>query len=124
MDESDDQKRYRKDAAVLGEIGAVISKATLPTIEVRLPSELARLAVEAWEWDEQGDEGILDRESYEQRTQRHRAGTLALIGLAVQERGRADGDEVIVDLHPDIVGSAVDAADDLPSTRQAPGPNE
>jgi hypothetical protein len=33
----------------------------------------------------------------------------------VEERGRAEGDEVVVDLSPDVIGSALEAADDLPS---------
>ena len=103
MLETTAQRQYRRDAEALGEIGA----------DVRLPTALARLAVEAWERD---DEGALDPESYEQRVQRHRAGTLALIGLAVSELGRPEGDEVVVALYPEIIGSAVGASDDLPST--------
>jgi hypothetical protein len=113
MHETTAQRQYRRDAKVLGEIGAVLSHSELPTIDVRPPSALARLAVEAWERD---DEGPLDPESYEQRIQRHRAGTLALIGLAVSEHGRPDGDEVVVALYPAIIASAVGASNDLPST--------
>lgn len=111
MGESKDQQVYRKDAATLSEIGAVLARADLPEIEVRLPETLARAAVEAWEYD---DEGPLDAETVEQRLLRGRAATLALIGLAVSERGRADGNEVVIALSPDLIGLAVDAADDLP----------
>ena len=111
MDETDRQRLYREDARLLGEIGAVLAHAELPGVTVRLPSALARAAVAAWERD---DEGEPDAESYEQRVLRHRAGALALIGLAVQERGRADGGHVVVDLSPDVIGNALDAADDLP----------
>jgi len=110
MDETEDQRRYRDEARILGEVGAVLAKAHLPDITVRLPSALARAAVKAWERDDEGD---LDPESFEQRALRHRAGALALIGLAVQERGHVEGDEVVVDLGPDVIGSALEAADDL-----------
>jgi hypothetical protein len=50
------------------------------------------------------------------RVQRQRAGTLGLIGLSIKELGRVEGDEVIVDLSPDLIGVALDAADDLPTT--------
>ena len=46
---------------------------------------------------------------------RHRAGALALIGLSVEEHGRAEGGEMVVDLSPDLIGNALDAADDLPT---------
>jgi hypothetical protein len=75
-------------------------------------SALARAAVAAWQRD---DEGEPEPESYEQRVLRHRAGALALIGLAVEDQGRAEGDEVVVDLSADVIGSALDAADGLPS---------
>lgn len=114
--ETDRQWLYRDDARLLGEIGAALARTDLPRIEVRLPSALARAAVAAWQRDDEGEPGPeSDAESYQQRVVRHRAGALGLIGLAVEERGRAEDDEVIVDLSPDVIGSAVDAADDLPS---------
>lgn len=113
MRESKHQQVYRKDAATLGQIGAVLLRAELPEIEVRLPDTLARAAVEAWEYD---DEGPSDAETVEQRLLRGRAATLALIGLAVSERGRAEGNEVVIALGPDLIGLAVDAADDLPDS--------
>jgi len=73
---------------------------------------LADAAVAAWQRD---DEEELDPEPNEQRVLRHRAGALALIGLAVEERGRADGGEVVVDFSPDVIGIALDAADELPN---------
>lgn len=111
MAESDRQQLFREEARLLGEIGAVLSRAELPKVTVRIPSTLADAAVAAWRRD---DEDELNPESYEQRVLRHRAGALALIGLAVEERGRTDGGEVVVDLHPDVIGIAVDAADELP----------
>jgi hypothetical protein len=106
------QRLWREDALALGEVGEVWAAADLPRIEVRLPRALAERAVAAWERDD--DEGLLGTETFEQRTLRHRAGTLALIGLGVTERGRWEGDEVVVELHPDVIGSAVDASDALP----------
>lgn len=52
--------------------------------------------------------------TFEQRVQRQRAATLALIGLAVSDQGRVEGNDVVVGLHPVFIGVAVDAADDLP----------
>jgi hypothetical protein len=111
MNETDRQRLYRQDARVLGEIGAMLARAELPKVTVRLPSALARAAVAAWRRD---DEGEPDPESHEQRALRHHAGVLALIGLAVDEQGRAEGGEVVVDLSPDLIGDAMTAADDLP----------
>jgi hypothetical protein len=104
-------QRYRDDAALLARIGVSLSRAELPEVEVRLPEHLARAALAAWERDERGG---LDRETFEQRIVRHRAAALALIGLAVSEHALPDGDEVIVRLPPGLIGSALDAADDLP----------
>jgi hypothetical protein len=106
------QRLYREDARLLTEIGAVLASSDLPTVAVRLPSALARAAVAAWQRD---DEGEADPESYEQRVVRYRAATVALIGLAVEQRGQAEGDDVVVELSPDLIGNAVAAADELPS---------
>lgn len=112
-EESKWQQLYRSEARVLGELGSVLASASLPQVEVRLPRELAEQAVAAWERAD--NEGALDPETYEQRTQRHRAATLSLIGLSISERGRWEDAEVIVELDPTFIGLAVDAADDLPS---------
>jgi hypothetical protein len=45
---------------------------------------------------------------------RSRAATLALIGLSVEQSGRADREEVVLELSPDLIGNALEAADDLP----------
>jgi hypothetical protein len=110
VNETDCQRLYQEDARVLGEIGAVLAHAELPKSRVRLPSALAAAAVAAWHRE---DEGELHPESYEQRVLRHRAGILALIGLAVEQEGRSEGGEVVVDLGPDLIGMALHAADDL-----------
>jgi hypothetical protein len=112
MSETAEQRQWREDARVLGEIGRLLARADLPAVTVRLPLPLARAAVEAWN---RSYEGELGRESYEQRVARRRARTLGLIGLSVEERGGATGDEVVVDLSPNLIGSAVDAADDPPA---------
>ncbi len=110
--ENESQRLYRAKARALGELGAILARADLPLVEVRLPSSLAEQAVSAWESG--SDAPIDERETYEQRVQRHRAGTLGLIGLSITECGRWHDDEVVVDLSPDLIGVAVDAADDLP----------
>jgi hypothetical protein len=113
MEETESQPVYRREARLLGELGAVIGRTPLPTVEVRLPRRLAEQALAAWQRDD--SEGPLGAETCEQRIERHRASTLALIGLSI-ERGHWDGDEVVVELSPVIIGLAVDAADDLPSS--------
>src|SRR4051794_21604154 len=100
MGENQQHRRYREDAAVLAQIGASLSQADLPEIEVRLPEHLARAAVEAWERDETGEVGA---ETFEERAVRHQAATLALIGLAVSDHAVADGGEVVVSLHPGLL---------------------
>jgi hypothetical protein len=100
-----------QEARGLGEIGRRLERLPLPDVEVRLPRVLAEAAARAW-----GREDLDDvNETPEQRRARHRAGTLALIGLAIKERGRWDGDEVVVPLNAGLVALAVDAADDLRS---------
>jgi len=112
MEESRQQATYRQDAQVLGELGRVLARTELPAIEVRIPTQLSDQAAASWERE---DAEEVEPETAEQRLQRHRAGILALIGLAIRERGRREGDEVVVELDPVILGFAVDAADDLPS---------
>jgi hypothetical protein len=109
MVESDAQRRYRVDAKTLAAVGQQLSEADLPDIEVRLPKPLAELAVAAWERDEDGQRDV---EDFEQAVQRGRAATLALIGLSIVERGRIEGDEIVVALDPGLVGGAINAADE------------
>jgi hypothetical protein len=113
MSETRLQARYREDARALIEIGRVLVQTKLPTVEVRIPAQLADQAVAAWERED--DERPAESETHEQKRQRHRAGTLALIGLSIAERGKRDGDAVVVDLDPVILGLAVGTADDQPS---------
>lgn len=107
------QRRYREDSVVLGELGLVLLEGPLPRIEVRLPKPLAEAALSAWE--DESNEGPLDAESFEQRVQRHHAGTLGLIGLAIETSGRWDGDAMVVALGPELIGAAIDASDYLPT---------
>jgi hypothetical protein len=112
MEETGAQQVYRREARLLGELGVALGRAPLPAMEVRIPRHLAEQALAAWQRDD--SEGPLERETCEQRVERHRAGTLALIGLSITERGRWMDDELVVELSPVFVGLAVDAADDLP----------
>jgi hypothetical protein len=79
------------------------------TIEVRLPQNLARAAVEAWQ---QEDEVMPESETPEQREARTRAWTLAFLGSIVSERGRTEGSEVVLPLRGDVLDAALAAADE------------
>jgi hypothetical protein len=92
------------EAETLAELGAVFRAANLPGTEMRVPRELAERAVRAWERD---DVDELHPETAEEREIRHRAGMLALIGLTITERGRVDGDDVVVTLPVEFVGGAI-----------------
>jgi hypothetical protein len=92
--------RYRRDDAILAAIGREFR---------RITKALADQAVAAWERDE--TETNPD-ETAAERQVRHQAGTLALIGLAIQERARLDGDAYIVELDSWQIGDALNAADD------------
>jgi hypothetical protein len=109
MSEEELREQWRQDALLLGAIGHQFERVPLPTVTVRLPCELAERAAEAWDRDDGG--GELGPEDAGAR--RHRAGALALIGAAVRERGRRDGDEVVVDLGAELIALAVDAGDDV-----------
>jgi hypothetical protein len=80
---------------VLVAIGGAVD-AQVGRVAVRLPRAVAEAAVAAWERDEPGE-----------KTRETRAPTLALIGLAIAERGRWADDVVVVDLD---VASACAAA--------------
>jgi hypothetical protein len=98
---------YTRDAEVLGQIGqALFPQDTKLT--VRLPRDLADLAVAAWLRDETEPPAP---ESAERRVLRQRAAYLALIGLSVANTGRPEGDEVVCELDAWYVGGALEAAD-------------
>lgn len=110
MDDSPLRARWLQDEGVLGHLGAAL--AWQPTrVEIRIPRPLADAAVQAWERDD-NDDFDHDGETCEQRVVRHRAGTLALIGAAVEDRGRVDGTDMVVLLDAWFVGDALNAADD------------
>jgi hypothetical protein len=96
-----------------GEVLAAIGRAFFPQnlrVAVRLPKQLAERAVAAWERD--GSEDQLPAETPEQTAARHRAASLGLIGLTLQQRGIDEGDEVAVELDAWYIGQALDAAHD------------
>jgi hypothetical protein len=105
--------RYRDDARTLTAIGARLTS-QLGRVTVRLPQELAEAAVAAWRRDEQAGQGTGDPESPGRHALRDQAAELALIGLAISERGRREGTDVVVDLDIAAVGAAVRAAEQQP----------
>lgn len=97
------------EADLLAEIGRCLHAQDL-RVRVRLPAPLAAQAVAGWEREDVDE--LAENETTEQRALRLHAGALALIGLAVKERGTPDGyDGVIVDLDAWQIGNALDAAD-------------
>jgi Domain of unknown function (DUF4279) len=101
--------RYEDEAATLAAVGAALFPQ--PTsLTMRLPRELADRAVTAWHRDD--DSGPAKHETPRERTARHRAGTLALIGLAIEQTGKSDGGDVICELDAWHIGDALGAADD------------
>ncbi|MFF5211190.1 hypothetical protein [Streptosporangium sp. NPDC000396] len=108
MNEDQEYIRYRQDSVVLAEIGRFLGP-QVTRLTVRLSRELAQAAVAAWNRDEEGEVG---EETHEQVRLRDRAASLALIGLAVSDRGVASGDEVVVELDVTEVAAALLAAYD------------
>jgi hypothetical protein len=109
MSEDELRARWRRDARLLQLIGHRFARIPLPTVTVGLPGELAEQAAAAWDRD---DVGPATPEDAAARLERTRAATLALIGAAVRERGRKEGDDVVVELGADLITHAVDAAED------------
>lgn len=111
MGTDDPYELWAEEAAVLGQIGRALF--VQPTsVTVRLPEELGMKALRIWQ--REGVDGELPpSETPEQRTIRHRAGTLSLIGRAIEQRGRKEGDGFVVDLDAWHVGNALEAADDM-----------
>ncbi|WP_031072729.1 hypothetical protein [Streptomyces sp. NRRL WC-3742] len=105
MDDQEQYALYRADAKVLAAIGEHVH-AQVDRVPLRLPRALAQAAVDAWERDDEGD---LGEETFEQYELRGQAGDLALLGLTISERGRWEGEEVVVDLHVSYAGAAFDA---------------
>jgi uncharacterized Zn finger protein len=101
---------WARDEAILAEVGASLAKQSTE-IEVHIPLALANAAVDAWHRHDDSDADLGD-ESFEERVVRHRAAALAMIGVAVEERGRTDGEHVVVKLDAWFIGDALGAADD------------
>ncbi|NSC25370.1 hypothetical protein FM076_31150 [Streptomyces albus subsp. chlorinus] len=87
------------------EIGAHLD-AQLDRVTVRLPRAVAEAAMAAWERDERAGPG---RESPARYALRDQAAELALIGLALSERGRREGEEYVVALDVASAGAALRA---------------
>ncbi|MFI5526966.1 GNAT family N-acetyltransferase [Kitasatospora sp. NPDC051853] len=98
--------RYREDAKVLAAIGEHV-EAQVGRVTVQLPKDVADAAVAAWERDEEGGRAA---ESHEEFIARDRAAELAFIGLAISERGRREGEDVVVDLDVASAGAALRAS--------------
>jgi hypothetical protein len=108
MSETEDQKAWRRDAAVLAEIGTHLGPAN-PKVRVGLPRELADRALAAWQRDD--GEGALPAETADQWIMRSRAASLALLGLELSQQSlESDDDEVEADLSAHLVGAAIDAS--------------
>lgn len=110
---------WRRDAAVLVEIGASVQAAPRDVV-VEIPAALADAAMEAW--SRTADHAMKPEETAPERSVRHRAGSLALIGCAVKERGHRRGDVLEVVLDGWVVGAALDAADDAQRINAGPSP--
>ena len=116
-----DASIYRSEAEALAEIGRCLFGQNL-RIRVQLPAPLAARAVVAWERDDVGS--LTPDETPEERSVRHQAGALALIGLAVGARGTSEpGHDVTVDIDAWQIGSALDAADKRGLLADLIGPN-
>jgi hypothetical protein len=109
MDESQYSAR-REEADLLAEIGRYLFGQDL-RVRVQLPAALAARAVAGWERDD--TEAPTQDEAPAERTIRHEAGALALIGLAIEERSTTSGgDDVTVELDAWQIGTALDAAEE------------
>ena len=107
----DRYERYAQHAHVLGRIGAVLFPQDT-RLSVRLPKELADLALAAWNGDE-SESGPAGEETPDQRAVRERAAYLALIGLCIENTAQPEGDEIICDLDSWYIGGALRAAEAL-----------
>ena len=106
----DRYERYAQDALVLGRIGAVLFPQDTK-LSVRLPKELADLALAAWNRDDPAENGPAAQENADQRAVRERAAYLALIGLCIENTAQPDGDDIICDLDAWYIGGALQAAE-------------
>ncbi len=109
MSKAEDREQWKRGEAVLARIGAVVFTQDTE-VQIRLPRTLADEAVSAWHREYEAVE--LSREAAEQSVVRTRAGTLALIGSALEDGGWQDGDEVVVKLDVWLIGDALTTADE------------
>lgn len=105
------QIHWLEDEKVLAEIGNHLQFVNRD-IDVHLPITLAKTAIAAWERNDTEDSASIDDETCEQRIIRHRAGSLALIGLALSERGCNHNEGTGILLDSWLIAHALDAADD------------
>ncbi len=108
--ETDDQAARRREAEQLAYLGAAIQDQDT-RVRVQIPRALAERAIRAWNRDD--EQPLSEPEPEAERLARHRAGSLALIGLALTERGQELSDSYSVDLDAWLIGHSLDAADDL-----------
>jgi hypothetical protein len=108
-EDGQDRAQWEADAVVLAQIGAQLFRERL-SVEVEIPLDLATSATAAWERD---DSDTVGTETRAQAVERHRAAALALIGLAISERGTATEDAISVSLDPWLIGPALDTADEM-----------
>jgi len=109
MATEDTYRVWAGDAEVLAQVGRSLYEQQT-RVQVRLPRQVADAALAAWQRDD--DEGALPPETPETRATRHRAGSLALIGLAIESGGVVDGDDVVVEIESWSIGLALEAADE------------
>ncbi|MFF5538016.1 hypothetical protein ACFY71_37095 [Streptomyces cinerochromogenes] len=106
MVDHEEYVRYRDDSKVLAAIGEHVD-AQVGRVTVWLPKAVAEAAVNAWERDETGGHAPETHEEYALRDQ---AAELALIGLAISQRGRWESEDVVVDLDVASAGAALRAS--------------
>jgi hypothetical protein len=106
----DNHQRWAPDADLLREIGRHLSPQKLH-IEVRLPRSVADRAVTAWQSEDDG--GRFTQETPHESIVRDQAASLALIGLAIEDTGMEDGDDVVFKLDAWLIGNALNAADEV-----------
>lgn len=109
LTDQDPYTRWRSDDGHLAELGEAIQNVGRE-IWIDIPAALADQAVAAWERDETGD--VDENETCAQRALRHRAGSFALIGAALAERGSRNGATVSAAIDGWLIAHALDAADD------------
>jgi hypothetical protein len=108
------RERYRSDSDALIRLGVELAEQAddMPRIRVRIPRALAEDAVASWDWEEpEGYQPSAD-ETCEQRIERGRSATLAMIGMTIQEEGVWREVHVEVELHPWHLGVTLEASDD------------